>query len=351
MGYTSLTYMETGRKTLIASSIVAGFVAILYLLYLSKTVLLYLIVALFFAISIDPLVEKLEKKGVKKIWASVITIFVLIAIVFGVVALIATPLFVQGQNLLDNLPGITTRIINDPSLSSTIAKYNLRGSLESLSGQTKLLFLGGSASLLSVAGNIARIVSGSVVILVITFLFLIEGEKIWSDLLGFFSAKDAHIFRRTGKQIRKAIAGFISGNLLISLIAGIVTLVTLLLLRVPYAFALSALVALFDLIPLIGAAIATIAVGFVALTKGVVVASIAVAVLLMYQFIEGHMIQPVVYSRSISLSPLFIVIASVLGAEIAGITGVLLAIPVGAIVQIVTKELYLHFVKNDHEVA
>jgi predicted PurR-regulated permease PerM len=337
--------METAKKALITCAVVAGFIAAIYLAYLSKTVVWYLVIATFLAISIDPLVERLEKGRMSKVTASVITMIVLIAIILGIVALIALPLLTQGTSLAENLPEITAKITSDPTWSGIIAKYHLGASLEDLSGQMKVLLLGG-ASLVSVASNFIRAISATAIILVITFLFLIEGEGIWESLLKFLKPSDAATARRLGREIRRAIAGFISGNLLISLIAGVVSLVTLLVLRVPYAFALSALVALFDLIPLIGAAIATIAVGFVALTKGGTVALIVVLVLLLYQFIEGHIIQPVVYSKSIDLSPLFIVIASILGAEIAGIGGVLLAIPVGAVLQIVGKEIFIHYVRG-----
>jgi predicted PurR-regulated permease PerM len=335
--------MEIAKKALIISAVVAGFAAALYLAFISRTVVLYVVVSIFLAIVLDPLVEKLERARIKKVWAAILTIFVLIAIASGIIALILLPLLTEGANLAENLPEITSKITSDPTWSGIVAKYNLFGSLENLSGQAKALLLGGS-SLLSVAGNVVRAFSAGAIIVVMTFLFLIEGENMWESSLKFLRPSDANAAKRTGREIRRAIAGFITGNLLTSLIAGLVALTTLLLLKVPYAFALAALVALFDLIPMIGAAIATIAVGFIALTKGLMVAIIAVAVLLVYQFFEGNILQPMVYSRSINLSPLFIVIASILGAEIAGITGVLLAIPVGAVLQIVGREIYEHYV-------
>ena len=161
-----------------------------------------------------------------------------------------------------------------------------------------------------------------------------------------FPAHTAKQLERTSEKAAVAVSGFVSGNLLISLIAGAVTLITLLILRVPYPFALAALVALFDLIPLIGAALATIVVGLVALTTGIGVAIIAVAVLLVYQFVEGHFIQTIVYSRSISLSPLLVIVASLAGAELGGIIGVLLAIPVSAVLQVIAVEIFAGF-KNE----
>ena len=113
------------------------------------------------------------------------------------------------------------------------------------------------------------------------------------------------------------------------------------LFRVPYAFALATLVALCDLIPMVGTALATIVVGLVALTQGVAIAVIVIAVLLTYQFIEGHFIQPAVYSRSVALSALIIIVASVIGAELMGVIGVLLAIPAASVIQILVVEFVM----------
>ena len=87
-------------------------------------------------------------------------------------------------------------------------------------------------------------------------------------------------------------------------------------------------------------------VGLVALTTGIGVAIIAVAVLLVYQFVEGHFIQTIVYSRSISLSPLLVIVASLAGAELGGVIGVLLAIPVSAVLQVIAVEIFAGF-KNE----
>ncbi len=130
-----------------------------------------------------------------------------------------------------------------------------------------------------------------------------------------------------------------NGNLFISLIAGVFTLILLLITGVPYAFALAALVAVFDLIPLVGATIATIVIGLVALSEGVVVALIVVGVMLAYQFVEGNIIQPIVYGKAVQLSQLLIVLATIIGGLLGGIIGVLLAIPIAAAVQIIIVEI------------
>ncbi|CAN5130654.1 AI-2E family transporter [soil metagenome] len=338
--------MKIAKKTLIQFSVAALFIGGLYFIYLSKTVVLYVATALLLAVSMEPLIARLERRKISKVVAGSLVMLFLVLTILAVVAMILTPLAIQGKSLIENFPQITQNITSNPTFSNFANRYNIGSSLNELSSYISTLVLGGGSSIVYVASHIFSLVSSTAIVLVLTFLFLIEGEEIWVNLLHFLNPKDRVNAHSVGKEIKRAIGGFISGNLFISLIAGVVTLITLFLLRVPYIFALAALVALFDLIPLIGAAIATVVVGFVALTQGLTVALIAVIVLLIYQFVEGHFIQPIVYSRSIHLSPLFIITASIVGAEVAGIIGVLLAIPLGSIVQIVSKEIYKHYINR-----
>lgn len=336
--------METAKKTLIQGSVVIVLALSLYALYVSKTVVLYVVVGILLAMAMEPLVARLEKRHLSKVVSTSLVMLFLVVILLGIMGMIITPLAIQGKNLIENLPEITNNILSNPAISDFATKYNINSSLTELSSYSSSLFLGGGSSIVYLASHIFSLVSSTAIVLVLAFLFLIEGDEIWKNLLNFFPSKDRGNANSVAKEIKRAIGGFISGNLLISLIAGVVTMITLFILHVPYIFALAALVALFDLIPLIGAAIATVVVGFVALTQGLGVAVVAIIVLLIYQFVEGHFIQPIVYSRSIDLSPLFIILASIIGAEMAGIIGVLLAIPVGSIVQIISKEIYVHYI-------
>jgi len=328
------------RKTTTVCAIILAFCATLYFLFISKTIILYLLIAIMLAISINPLVKRIEKFKIKKSTAIIISDLFLLIILFSILGTIITPLIFQGISLFENFPQIAHNILNNPTLLNLSYKYHFDASLNQLSSQVSgILFTGGN-SIFTITNNLIQNITSTTVVLVLTFLLQIEGEKIWENLISFLREKDSKTAQRVGGRISKAIGGFVSGNLFISLIAGTVTLVLLLILRVPYAFALAGLVALFDLIPLVGAAIATIAVGLVALTKGILIAVIAVVVILIYQFIEGHFIQPIVYSKSVNLSALIIVLASVLGAEIGGIIGILLAIPVASVVQIIITETY-----------
>ncbi len=330
---------NVAKRTLIIYGIVLAATAAVYLIYALHSLILQIVVAVILAVALEPLVRLLMRRGVRRVGASIITIFLTLIVLLVITSMIATPLVTQGRTLIENAPELVSKLTQNERLSFLNEQYRIVDRVKELSKGQVSQVAGASVSVLGVIGSILGGISSLFIILLLTFFLLIEGPDAWEKSLHFLHPDRARRIRLVAKKMSQAVSGFVTGNLLISLIAGTVTLVTLLILDVPYAFALAALVAIFDLIPLIGAAIATVAVALVALTKGVAAAVIAVIVLLLYQFVEGHVIQPLVYSRIISLSPLLIILASIIGAELAGIVGVLLAIPLAAVLQIAVTEI------------
>src|SRR5207253_8796054 len=141
-------------------------------------------------------------------------------------------------------------------------------------------------------------------------------------------------WRKIGHDIYTTVGGYVTGNLLISLIAGALTTLVLLLMGVPYAVALGLIVAILDLIPLAGATIAGIIIATVAFIHSIVAGIIVVVFFVVYQQIENHVLQPVVYGRTVQLSPLVVLISVLIGAELAGVLGALAAIPVAGTLQV-----------------
>jgi predicted PurR-regulated permease PerM len=139
--------------------------------------------------------------------------------------------------------------------------------------------------------------------------------------------------------IYRTVGGYVAGNLLISLAAAVVAGLTLFAVGVPYPIPLAILVAILDLIPLVGAALATAIVSLVALTESFTAAAIVAVVLIVYQQFENHVLQPLVYGRSVQLSPLAVLISVLVGAELAGVLGALAAIPVGGSISVIASEL------------
>jgi predicted PurR-regulated permease PerM len=150
-------------------------------------------------------------------------------------------------------------------------------------------------------------------------------------------------WRAVGHDIYRTVGGYVNGNLLISLIAGVSSGVVLFIVGVPYAVALGLVVALLDLIPLAGATIAAIVVVLVAVAANGVTAGIIVGVFfVVYQQVENHILQPIVYGRTVQLSPLAVLIAVLVGAEVAGVLGALGAIPVAGAIQVLLVDWQRH---------
>jgi len=140
-------------------------------------------------------------------------------------------------------------------------------------------------------------------------------------------------------DVYKAVGGYVAGNLLISLIAGILSYFMMLALGLPFAVPLAVGVAFFDLIPLVGSTIAGVIIAIVAAIVGFPGKLIAWLIfLVVYQQVENNVIQPVVYRRTVAIHPLIVIVAILIGASLLGVLGALLAIPVAATVQIVVKE-------------
>jgi len=138
----------------------------------------------------------------------------------------------------------------------------------------------------------------------------------------------------------------VTGNLLISLIAGSLTTVVLLIMGVPYAVALGLIVAILDLIPLAGATMAAILIGIVAFLHSVPAGIVVIVFFILYQQVENHLLQPVIYGRTVQLSPLTVLISILVGAELAGIIGALAAIPVAGSIQVVVNDWLEH--RHEH---
>ena len=158
---------------------------------------------------------------------------------------------------------------------------------------------------------------------------LLEGPRTIQGALGLLPDRRGSATSASGTRSTRRSAGYVTGNLLISLIAGIASTVVLFGVGSDYAIALGLLVAILDLIPLAGATLAAIIVSTVVLIEtNWVRGLIVIGFFLAYQQFENHVLQPLVYGRTVQLSPLAVLLAVLIGAQLAGVLGALMAIPV-----------------------
>jgi predicted PurR-regulated permease PerM len=225
-------------------------------------------------------------------------------------------------------------------------QYGLGSVFDRISGQLSGLTsqLGELAKrlLLSAGGVVvsaATVVGAVVSILTLTFFLLLGRERFVNGTVQLFAEPQRPVVLRIMQQSARAVSGYITGNLAISFICGVTTLIVLVVLGVPYPAALALLVALLDLIPLVGATLGGALLVVVGFFVSPFIALILLIYILIYQQVEGSVLQPMVYSRAVHLDALTIFAAVLVGAALLGIPGALLAIPVAEIIRIIVTDL------------
>ncbi len=315
-----------------------GFLLLLYVTWIARQVLTWTLVALFLALALNPAVEFFQRRGLKRRGISAAVTFLLaIGAIVALFSLFVPTLVNEARGFAEALPGY----INDVTagrgpLGRVAEKYELeervREAVTNGGGVEKALGLSGTA--FAVTKGVITFVVALVTITFMTFFMLLEGPAWMNRFYSLLSESSRPRWEKVGNQIYRTIGGYVTGNLLISVIAGISSTLVLLVLGVPYAVALGLLVAILDLIPLAGATLAAIIVTTVGFLHSVPAGIVLLVFFVVYQQVENHVLQPLVYSRTVQLSPLAILIAVLIGAKIAGVLGALAAIPVAGSIQV-----------------
>jgi predicted PurR-regulated permease PerM len=323
------------RIVLVTAAILAG----LYLLYRLRSVIGLVLIAIFFALAIAPAVNWLDRRRVPRPLAILLVYLGIAASIVGVGLLVVPPLVTGVNDISDDLPGYVDDLRKNETFRDYDNKYDITDKLTEQAENLPSKLGDAAGTLRDVTVNVFSKFVQLFSILVITFLLLMDGHKILDFGYRQMSAQREARTRKVAKDISDAIAGYVFGNFVISIAAGLVTYVTLRIIDVPFALPLAILFAFFDLIPLIGATLGGILVGivvaFVSFPGGLIA---WVAVLIIYQQIENNIIQPVIYGKTVQIHPLVVIIAVLIGAALLGVLGVLVAIPAAAAVQSVVRD-------------
>jgi predicted PurR-regulated permease PerM len=333
------------RNVLGVILVVIAVLAVLEVLQIARQVITWILISLFLALALNPLVDFLQNRVTRRRLPAIALTYLLVAL--GVTAVVATflPTLIDEVNDFANaVPGyIEDLTAGRGALGELADRYDI---VERVREQVET---GGAASLVGASGTALAItrgiltaIVGIVTIIFLTFFMLLEGPKWMERFYGLLPDDTQERWRNVGHGIYRTVGGYVSGNLLISLIAGTTSAIVLSVLGVPYAIALGLVVAILDLIPLAGATLAAIILTTIAFLDDVTSGIIVLVFFIIYQQVENHILYPIVYSRTVAMSPLAILIAVLLGAELAGVLGALAAIPVAGAVQIVLLDFLEH---------
>jgi predicted PurR-regulated permease PerM len=331
------------RRTLIVIGLVLATLVGLALVRATRTVLTWAVVAAFFAVALNPLVDKLQRRLVHSRAAATLIVFLgTFVVLCALGALIVVPLIDDLTRFAERAPELLreARAGRGP-LGRLLERFHLLQYAESHAGQLRTYLSRVARPTLGLVQSAAQGVAGVITIVVLAYLMVVEAPRMRVATVALAGSDDAQAerLRRIGRECSRAVTGYLSGNLLISVIAGLGTFLVLVLTGVPFAAVIALLVAIADLIPLVGATLGGVVAVGAALLHSPTAGIIVLVFYVVYQQIEDHLLQPVIMYRTVRLNPLTVLVALLIGAELAGLVGALLAIPVASIVQVLLHEL------------
>jgi predicted PurR-regulated permease PerM len=315
----------------------------LFLVYETRRILVWIAIAAFFATALHPAVNWVERHAAwcRRWLATLLVFLVVFAVLGGLVALFAVPLAHEANRLADQLPGIADDVQRGRGpIGSLVERYHVRQYIAEHREQLQAYAKGLGAPTLAFVRGAATTVAGVVTIIVLAYLMVLQAPKLVSGFLALFPPPRAERIRRVGADCARSVTGYISGNLLISVICGVLTYAVLFFTGVPYAGLIALFVAIADLVPLVGATLGAVVAAVAAFLHSTTAGIVVVVFFVVYQQLENHLLQPLILSRTVALNPLTVLVAILVAVELAGILGALLAIPVAGMIQTIARDVW-----------
>jgi predicted PurR-regulated permease PerM len=323
-----------------------GLAAAAYLLWLfvlaTQREITWLVVAGFFAVVLSPLVDFLVQRArIRRTLAALIVFVVGFATLGGLLYLLIRPIVDEVNKLVNDFP----RLVQDAQagrgpIGHVVKRYDLVHRAQQYAPKLKQYVSSSGSKALSILRRIGDGVVSALTILVLTFLLLVEGPKVLEGATSLVNPQMQTRLKRMGHNASRAISGYMLGNILISLIASGVTYVALWAFGVPFRGVAALWVGFADLIPLVGATLGAVPTVGLSFLHSVPAGIGMIVVYVVYQQFENHVIQVAIMSRTVRLSPLGVLVSLLVGVQLFGLLGALLAIPAAGIIHVVGAELY-----------
>jgi predicted PurR-regulated permease PerM len=325
-------------------------VGLLVGLWVLRKIVLYAVVAFFLAVLLTPVTRLMTRRGISHGLATTAVFLSGVLVLAGLVYLFASPLVTAAIHFGHQIPTLIKNArqghgwLGHLVYRLHLQKYISNGSSSLTKQLTKVLK---PATAFSVGAAALSTLVTIATIAVLTFFAMLEAPRLWRGFLGMFRPATADRLRSVVQETVRSVSGYVLGNFLTSVIAGIVSGVTLAILGVPFALLLAVFVALVDLLPLVGGLIAGVPVVVIAAIHSVTAGIIMLVIFLVYQQVENHILNPVIMSKTVRLNPFWvlvsILIAATLGGRVGGslgsFVGALIGIPVGGAIQVIIREV------------
>jgi predicted PurR-regulated permease PerM len=311
-----------------------------YAVYIVRGILVLVFIAMFLAVSLDPPVRWLIKKGVPRQLAVTIVLGVLV-VLFGVFMWsVVPPMIDQGGRLLTDLPGyLKTLSTNSAAVREITDRYQLTDRLTSLVAALPAKLAGGAVGFLQ---QFFGVLASSLTVLVLTIYFMSDLPRMRRGIVRLFPVRRRPRTSEVLDVVVDKVGAYMIGNIIISLFAGVSTFVCLEIVRVPFALPLAVTVAITDLIPMIGATLgAAICVIVSVFAKDIWPVGVVVLLFfILYQQLENYLIAPRVLRNTVDLSSVGVLLVALIGGAVIGLIGAVVAIPIAAAVKVLTSSTF-----------
>lgn len=339
---TTLVRLEISPRSI--AWILATIVGVWLFLQLRAIVLL-LVVALVFAGTFNPLVEWMERRGVKRIYALTLLFVALLLATSLLIFLTVPPFFEQLAQIVRDAPLLREQLIallQQRDFTAPLARALQHAGMEQTFTRIENSLVGYTPEILTALG-------WAVTTLFLSFYLLADGKRMQGALYAIVP-RDYHMrLARILQNLEAIVGGYMRGQLITSVAVGVFTYLLLVVCGVPNALSLALFAAVVDVIPFIGALLATAPAVLVALSQGLSTGLVVLVALFIYQEIENRILIPKVYGRALRLAPVAVVLALIAGGLLLGVIGALLALPIAAGLQMMLAELRVDLPGDDSE--
>jgi len=318
--------------------VIAGFVALAALTIAAHGVLLSIVVAVVLSLGLDPLVGALVARGWPRGRAAVCVFTSLLVAIGLIVTLTVNPLWNEIRAFAVHLPRYWDQLASNPTLRpllSSVSERSVDSHLSTLAQEVPRA----ASTVLGLAGTAFSSLLSVVTVTFLSLFLLIERPRITDWLFGFTPPGTEARWRPILNQSISAVAATLLGNVMISIVAGVVAGLSAFAFGLPFPIVLAVITGLLDLIPQLGATLAAFILVLAGLTVSIPTAIAMLVIELIYQQIENNVLYPVVFRRAVSLSALTTILAVMIGASLLGVVGAIIAVPIAALSKIVINEI------------
>jgi len=338
------------RSILVTVAIIVAVYLVGKLLYRLRDVVLLMLVGGFTALVLNPLVVALQRWRIPRRGLAVTIVTLWAALLFaGLAVAFGYPLVNSITHFANDLPAYVNKAEHGKGwIGHLVRKYHIESWVNKNSPKLVSYAQTLSKPALNLGKGAISVVASLAAVFAFVLLLLLEAPKMRRGILAAMSPERARRYAAIGGEVSRSISGFVVGDVLTSIVAGVVVFVTLAALGVPYALLFGLWVALVDFLPTIGGALAGIPTVLFAAGHSLTAGIVTLVVFLLYTFFENHILNPIVMSRTVKVNPLLVFIAVLIGADIGSWVGglfggfvcVLLAIPVAGSIQVVIREIW-----------